>query len=158
MAGYATPLLIYALYVCMHVVIYKYMVIIIHVHACTCMHTWVHSYKLKINCYELRINWSVPAICPTYIAHLYTSIASIIILDLYAWHTTILSLHYNSDPAHPPPHAHTMHRPAARKLEVIVGDVLKTDLPFFDVYVANLPYKISSPFVFKLLLHRPFFR
>ncbi|XP_064387191.1 probable dimethyladenosine transferase isoform X1 [Halichondria panicea] len=48
--------------------------------------------------------------------------------------------------------------PAARKLEVIVGDVLKTDLPFFDVCVANLPYKISSPFVFKLLLHRPFFR
>ena len=48
--------------------------------------------------------------------------------------------------------------PAARKLEVIVGDVLKSDLPFFDVCVANLPYKISSPFVFKLLLHRPFFR
>ncbi|XP_071485006.1 dimethyladenosine transferase-like [Diadema antillarum] len=44
------------------------------------------------------------------------------------------------------------------KLQVIVGDVLKTDLPFFDVCVANLPYQISSPFVFKLLLHRPFFR
>ena len=39
-----------------------------------------------------------------------------------------------------------------------MGDVLKSDLPFFDVCVANLPYKISSPFVFKLLLHRPFFR
>uniref|UniRef100_A0A8D3D9N3 rRNA adenine N(6)-methyltransferase n=1 Tax=Scophthalmus maximus TaxID=52904 RepID=A0A8D3D9N3_SCOMX len=38
------------------------------------------------------------------------------------------------------------------------GDVLKTDLPFFDICVANLPYQISSPFVFKLLLHRPFFR
>lgn len=49
--------------------------------------------------------------------------------------------------------------PAARKLEVLVGDVLKIDkLPFFDVCVANLPYQISSPFVFKLLLHRPFFR
>ncbi|XP_065833946.1 probable dimethyladenosine transferase [Oscarella lobularis] len=48
--------------------------------------------------------------------------------------------------------------PAARKLEIIVGDVLKTDLPFFDVCVANLPFQISSPFVFKLLLHRPFFR
>jgi hypothetical protein len=24
--------------------------------------------------------------------------------------------------------------------------------------VANMPYQISSPFVFKLLLHRPFFR
>ena len=48
--------------------------------------------------------------------------------------------------------------PLASKLQVMVGDVLKTDLPFFDVCVANLPYQISSPFVFKLLLHRPFFR
>ncbi|XP_037758815.2 probable dimethyladenosine transferase isoform X5 [Chelonia mydas] len=46
----------------------------------------------------------------------------------------------------------------ANKLEIKVGDVLKTDLPFFDTCVANLPYQISSPFVFKLLLHRPFFR
>ncbi|XP_075039108.1 dimethyladenosine transferase [Mixophyes fleayi] len=46
----------------------------------------------------------------------------------------------------------------ASKLQVMVGDVLKTDLPFFDLCVANLPYQISSPFVFKLLLHRPFFR
>jgi len=46
----------------------------------------------------------------------------------------------------------------APKLQVMVGDVLKTELPFFDVCVANLPYQISSPFVFKLLLHRPFFR
>lgn len=48
--------------------------------------------------------------------------------------------------------------PLQSKLQVIVGDVLKTDLPFFDVCVANLPYQISSPFVFKLLLHRPFFK
>jgi 18S rRNA (adenine1779-N6/adenine1780-N6)-dimethyltransferase len=40
----------------------------------------------------------------------------------------------------------------------MVGDVIKTDLPFFDVCVANIPYNISSPLVFKLLLHRPFFR
>ncbi|NXJ08891.1 DIM1 transferase, partial [Odontophorus gujanensis] len=46
----------------------------------------------------------------------------------------------------------------ANKLEIKVGDVLKSDLPFFDACVANLPYQISSPFVFKLLLHRPFFR
>nr|CAB3238002.1 probable dimethyladenosine transferase [Phallusia mammillata] len=46
-----------------------------------------------------------------------------------------------------------------RKLHLIVGDVLKLEaLPFFDVCVANLPYQISSPIVFKLLLHRPFFR
>ncbi|KAJ6669900.1 hypothetical protein lerEdw1_000449 [Lerista edwardsae] len=48
--------------------------------------------------------------------------------------------------------------PSANKLEVKIGDVLKSDLPFFDACVANLPYQISSPFVFKLLLHRPFFR
>ncbi|XP_026572917.1 probable dimethyladenosine transferase isoform X2 [Pseudonaja textilis] len=46
----------------------------------------------------------------------------------------------------------------ANKLEIKIGDVLKSDLPFFDACVANLPYQISSPFVFKLLLHRPFFR
>ena len=45
--------------------------------------------------------------------------------------------------------------PLASKLQVIVGDVLKTELPYFDVCVANLPYQISSPFVFKLLAHRP---
>lgn len=48
--------------------------------------------------------------------------------------------------------------PLQPKLHVMVGDVLKTELPFFDVCVANMPYQISSPFVFKLLLHRPFFR
>lgn len=44
------------------------------------------------------------------------------------------------------------------KLHVMIGDVLKNDLPYFDACVANMPYQISSPFVFKLLLHRPFFR
>merc|ERR1719154_809914 len=44
------------------------------------------------------------------------------------------------------------------KLTMMVGDVIKTDLPFFDVCVANVPYQISSPLIFKLLLHRPFFR
>ncbi|GCB59774.1 dimethyladenosine transferase [Scyliorhinus torazame] len=48
--------------------------------------------------------------------------------------------------------------PMASKLQIMIGDVLKTDLPFFDACVANLPYQISSPFIFKLLLHRPFFR
>ncbi|XP_048360617.1 probable dimethyladenosine transferase [Sphaerodactylus townsendi] len=48
--------------------------------------------------------------------------------------------------------------PLASKLEIKIGDVLKSDLPFFDACVANLPYQISSPFIFKLLLHRPFFR
>jgi 18S rRNA (adenine1779-N6/adenine1780-N6)-dimethyltransferase len=44
------------------------------------------------------------------------------------------------------------------KLQVIQGDVLKVPMPFFDVCVANLPYQISSPFLFKLLSHRPMFR
>uniref|UniRef100_A0A0B7A5N1 rRNA adenine N(6)-methyltransferase n=1 Tax=Arion vulgaris TaxID=1028688 RepID=A0A0B7A5N1_9EUPU len=55
-------------------------------------------------------------------------------------------------------HKRVQGTPEATKLQMMVGDVLKTDLPFFDVCVANLPYQISSPFVFKLLLHRPFFR
>lgn len=48
--------------------------------------------------------------------------------------------------------------PFRRNLTILVGDVLKLNLPFFDVCVANLPYQISSGFVFKLLLHRPFFK
>merc|ERR1712186_209544 len=48
--------------------------------------------------------------------------------------------------------------PLQSKLEMLVGDAIKSDLPFFDVCVANVPYQISSPLVFKLLLHRPFFR
>ena len=45
--------------------------------------------------------------------------------------------------------------PRKHRLELIQGDILKTPLPFFDVCVANLPYNISSPFLFKLLAHRP---
>ena len=48
--------------------------------------------------------------------------------------------------------------PLSSKLQIIQGNVLKIDLPYFDVCVANLPYQISSPFVFKLLAHRPVFR
>ena len=43
-------------------------------------------------------------------------------------------------------------------LQVIQGDVLKVALPYFDICVANLPYQISSPFLFKMLSHRPMFR
>ena len=46
----------------------------------------------------------------------------------------------------------------ARKLQVLVGDCLKVDFPYFDVCVANTPYQVSSPLVFKLLAHRPTFR
>lgn len=44
------------------------------------------------------------------------------------------------------------------KLQIMIGDVIKSELPFFNVCIANIPYQISSPLVFKLLLHRPFFR
>lgn len=36
--------------------------------------------------------------------------------------------------------------------------MLKCDLPYFDICVANIPYQISSPLTFKLLAHRPLFR
>ena len=49
-----------------------------------------------------------------------------------------------------------MGTPYMSKLEIIVGDCIKSDFPDFDVCVANMPYQISSPFVFKLLLHRKF--
>ncbi|KAJ3228393.1 Dimethyladenosine transferase [Clydaea vesicula] len=48
--------------------------------------------------------------------------------------------------------------PEQKKLDIIVGDFLKVDLPYFDVCISNTPYQISSPLVFKLLLHRPIFR
>ncbi|VFQ65558.1 unnamed protein product [Cuscuta campestris] len=47
---------------------------------------------------------------------------------------------------------------ASNKLKIIQGDVLKCDLPYFDICVANIPYQISSPLTFKLLSHRPMFR
>jgi 18S rRNA (adenine1779-N6/adenine1780-N6)-dimethyltransferase len=45
-----------------------------------------------------------------------------------------------------------------KKLQIMVGDFLEADLPFFDVCVSNTPYQISSPLTFKLLRHRPLFR
>jgi len=46
----------------------------------------------------------------------------------------------------------------ANKLQIMCGDVIKMDLPYFDSCVANIPYQISSPLIFKLLGHRPVFR
>ncbi|MED6132179.1 Ribosomal RNA small subunit methyltransferase [Stylosanthes scabra] len=48
--------------------------------------------------------------------------------------------------------------PYSNRLTVIQGDVLKTELPYFDICVANIPYQISSPLTFKLLSHQPAFR
>jgi len=39
----------------------------------------------------------------------------------------------------------------AKRLKVMLGDVIKTELPHFDVCISNTPYQISSPLVFKLL-------
>ena len=72
-------------------------------------------------------------------------------------------------------------RELQHKLSVIQGDILRVELPFFDVCVANVPYnvrrpcvdaglapahpasppkpvQISSGIVFRLLAHRPLFR
>ena len=53
---------------------------------------------------------------------------------------------------------HFVNSPQQRKLEIIVGDFLKVDLPYFDLVISNTPYQISSPLVFKLLMHRPMWR
>ncbi|OJK00047.1 hypothetical protein ASPACDRAFT_120102 [Aspergillus aculeatus ATCC 16872] len=45
--------------------------------------------------------------------------------------------------------------PAQNRLDVILGDVMKTDLPYFDVCISNTPYQISSPLTFKLLATSP---
>jgi len=55
-------------------------------------------------------------------------------------------------------HKRVQASPFAAKLQLLVGDFLKVELPYFDVCVANVPYQISSPLVFKLFAHRPIFR
>ncbi|KAI6145894.1 S-adenosyl-L-methionine-dependent methyltransferase [Pisolithus tinctorius] len=46
-------------------------------------------------------------------------------------------------------------KPEQRKLDIIVGDFVKAELPYFDVCISNTPYQISSPLVFRILSHRP---
>ncbi|KAJ4527666.1 Dimethyladenosine transferase [Exophiala dermatitidis] len=45
--------------------------------------------------------------------------------------------------------------PQGKRLDVVLGDVIKTDLPYFDVCISNTPYQISSPLTFKLLATSP---
>lgn len=46
--------------------------------------------------------------------------------------------------------------PQQARLTILLGDVIKTNLPPFTVCISNTPYQISSPLVFKLLaLPRP---
>nr|ASF90277.1 hypothetical protein SPAR01865 [Bartheletia paradoxa] len=49
-------------------------------------------------------------------------------------------------------------KPEQRRLEIVIGDFCKAELPYFDVVISNTPYQISSPLVFKLLSHRPLWR
>lgn len=42
-------------------------------------------------------------------------------------------------------------KPEEKRLRILLGDVIKTELPHFDVCISNTPYQISSPLVFKLL-------
>lgn len=41
--------------------------------------------------------------------------------------------------------------PQQKKLDILLGDFMKTELPYFDVCISNTPYQISSPLIFKLL-------
>ncbi|CAG8546744.1 9328_t:CDS:2 [Ambispora gerdemannii] len=49
-------------------------------------------------------------------------------------------------------------KPEQKRLEIIIGDVIKTELPYFDICISNTPFQISSPLIFKFLEHRPLFR
>ena len=33
-------------------------------------------------------------------------------------------------------------QPSERRLEIILGDVIKTELPYFDVCISNTPYQV----------------
>ena len=46
-------------------------------------------------------------------------------------------------------------KPEQKRLDIMLGDVIKTELPHFDVCISNTPYQISSPLVFKLLTQKP---
>src|SRR6187402_739239 len=37
-------------------------------------------------------------------------------------------------------------KPEQKRLEVLLGDVIKTELPHFDVCISNTPYQVLSPF------------
>ena len=33
-------------------------------------------------------------------------------------------------------------KPEAKRLELLLGDVIKTELPYFDVCISNTPYQV----------------
>jgi 18S rRNA (adenine1779-N6/adenine1780-N6)-dimethyltransferase len=55
-------------------------------------------------------------------------------------------------------HKRFQHSPLYAKLEIVRGNCLDSEFPYFDRCVANVPYAISSALVFKLLRHQPAFK
>jgi 16S rRNA (adenine1518-N6/adenine1519-N6)-dimethyltransferase len=47
--------------------------------------------------------------------------------------------------------------PEKSKTEIVEGDVLRLELPHCDKVVASIPFQISTPLTYKLLLHEPSF-
>lgn len=43
-------------------------------------------------------------------------------------------------------------KPEAKRLEVLLGDVVKTELPYFDVCISNTPYQVRSLLPFPCFL------
>lgn len=43
----------------------------------------------------------------------------------------------------------TLSRPEQRKLEIIIGDFVKADLPYFDVCISNTPYQVSIAMILR---------
>lgn len=43
-------------------------------------------------------------------------------------------------------------KPEQKRLEVLLGDVVKTDLPYFDVCISNTPYQVYVSYYFLQLL------
>lgn len=35
-------------------------------------------------------------------------------------------------------------KPEQKRLEILLGDVIKTDLPYFDVCISNTPYQVYN--------------
>ena len=36
-------------------------------------------------------------------------------------------------------------KPEQKRLDVLLGDVIKTELPYFDVCISNTPYQVYHP-------------
>lgn len=37
------------------------------------------------------------------------------------------------------------HRPEQKKLDIINGDFMQTELDYFDVFISNTPYQVARP-------------